>query len=156
VTRHPASNRPHAPPGRCLGPAGLPTVGESHQLESFVDLERAVWQALKDGDAAADARLLSDDFLGVYSTGFAGKSDHVAQLQGGPAVAWYELSSAHIMVLADDLVLLSYFARFGRAGFQKEAEPQAMYITSIWRRQRGSWLNVFSQDTDCHPARLDR
>ncbi len=35
--------------------------------------ERAVWQALADGDAAADRAALAADFPGVYPDGFAGR-----------------------------------------------------------------------------------
>jgi hypothetical protein len=45
-------------------------------LQALVELETMVWDALQRGDADADSRLLSDDFLGVYSSGFAGRSDH--------------------------------------------------------------------------------
>ncbi|HEX2784122.1 MAG TPA: DUF4440 domain-containing protein [Ilumatobacteraceae bacterium] len=33
-----------------------------------------IWQALVDGDAEADARLLADDFVGVYPTGLPSRS----------------------------------------------------------------------------------
>jgi hypothetical protein len=121
---------------------------ESYEIEHFIKLERAVWQALKDGDATADARLLSDDFRGVYRTGMAAKSDHLAQLQRGPSVAWYELSNPEMMVLGEGLVALSYFAHWARAPLQSATEPESMVITSIWRLQQGAWKNVFSQDTD--------
>ena len=52
-------------------------------IEQLVDLETQVWQALVDGDAAADAALLADDFLGVSPTGFAGKAEHAGLLAGG-------------------------------------------------------------------------
>ena len=35
-------------------------------LDSFIELESSVWDALRRGDAEEDARLLADDFLGVY------------------------------------------------------------------------------------------
>ena len=101
---------------------------ESYEIEHFIELERAVWQALKDGDATADARLLSDDFRGVYRTGMAAKSDHLAQLQRGPSVAWYELSNPEMMVLAEGLVALSYFAHWARAPLQSATEPESMVM----------------------------
>jgi hypothetical protein len=119
----------------------------SREIEHFIELERAVWQALKDGDAATDARLLSDEFLGVYATGIASKSDHVGQLQRGPSVAWYDLSRPQMMILAERVVALSYFARWARAPISDTTEPESMYVTSIWRLEQGVWKNVFSQDT---------
>ncbi len=55
-------------------------------LEDLVRLESQVWQALVDGDADADRRMLSDDFLGVYPTGFADRESHVGQLLDGNVV----------------------------------------------------------------------
>ena len=57
-----------------------------HDIEQFIRLEREVWEALANGDGEADGRLLSDDFLGVYTVGFADRRD-VAQLANGPTVS---------------------------------------------------------------------
>ncbi len=122
-------------------------MSQSYEIEHFVALERAVWQALKDGDASADARFLSDDFVGVYASGIAGKSDHVGQLKNGPTLSWYELSKPQLLVLAEGVVALSYFASYKRVRSPTAAAPESMFITSIWRREHGTWMNVFSQDT---------
>ena len=45
-----------------------------HDIEQFIRLEREVWEALANGDGQADGRLLSDDFLGVYTVGFADRA----------------------------------------------------------------------------------
>ncbi len=127
-------------------------MNRSDAIDFFVALERSVWQALKDGDAAADARLLSDDFLGVYASGFADRSAHAGQLRDGPTVSWYELTQPHLMRLAEGVVALSYLARFQRIARSGASEPESMYVTSIWRQQRGTWVNVFSQDTSCEPG----
>jgi len=79
-------------------------------LAVFVELETQVWEALRHGDAEVDRRLLADDFLGVYPTGFAGRSDHVAELDDGPTVAEYELHDARILTVSADDVLLAYRA----------------------------------------------
>jgi hypothetical protein len=115
-----------------------------HDIEQFISLETAVWEALKNGDGEADGRLLSDDFLGVYTVGFADRAAHVAQLADGPTVSDYSLSEARLMVLSDDMVLLAYRAEFGRPG---EAAPESVLISSIWQQREGSWVNIFSQDT---------
>ena len=115
-----------------------------HDIEQFLALERGVWQALADGDGAADERLLSDDFLGVYTVGFAGRDLHVAQLADGPTVSTFSLSDARLMVLADDMVLLAYRAQFTRPG---EDGSESVLISSIWQDREGGWVNIFSQDT---------
>ena len=115
-----------------------------HDIQQFVGLEREVWEALVHGDGDADGRLLSDDFLGVYTVGFADRADHVAQLAGGATVSEYWLSDARLMVLADDMVLLAYRAAFTRPG---ETVSERVLISSIWHERVGSWVNIFSQDT---------
>jgi hypothetical protein len=116
-------------------------------IEEFVRLETAVWQALVDGDAAADAALLTDDFLGVYPTGFAGRADHAGQLAAGPTVVSFDLSEARLLAISDDAVLLSYRADSRSAAGTAHPEPTAMYVSSLWIHRDGRWQNLFSQDT---------
>lgn len=113
-------------------------------LAFFLDLETRVWQALAAGDAAADAALLADDFLGVYSTGFAGRDLHAGQLADGPTVAAFRLSQARLLDLGAGRALLAYRAAYRRVG---RAEDEAMYVSSIWEDRPEGWRNTFSQDT---------
>ena len=115
-----------------------------HDIEQFIRLESEVWEALKRGDGEADGRLLSEDFLGVYTVGFADRAAHVAQLADGPTVSEYTIGEARLMVLSDDMVLLAYRAEFARLDGD---EPESVLISSIWQERHGRWVNVFSQDT---------
>jgi hypothetical protein len=116
-------------------------------LDAFIELERNVWDALRRGDAAEDARLLAEDFLGVYPSGFADRSDHAAQLANGPTVADFELHEARMMVLTDNDVLLSYRADWHRLTTGQCGARESMYVSSLWSRRSGRWVNVFSQDS---------
>jgi hypothetical protein len=113
-------------------------------VDGFVALESAVWEALRRGDPAADRDLLAPDFLGVYPTGFAGRDEHAGDLAGGPTVVEYRIDDARLLVLADDHVLLSYRATSRR---RVDVPLETQYISSIWSRRAERWLNVFSQDT---------
>jgi hypothetical protein len=119
----------------------LPDIG------FFIALERGVWQALVDGDGHADAKLLDAQFLGVYSSGFASREDHAAQLAHGPTVASFSIHEARLLTLAPEVVMLSYRASFSRPSGTNADRVHTMFISSIWRRRDGDWLNVFSQDT---------
>lgn len=113
-------------------------------LAELLLLETTVWRALVTGDAAADGTLLAPDFLGVYPDGFAGREAHVGQLAGGPTVARFRLSGARVLSLGEGHALLAYRADYRRAGRNGD---EAMYVSSVWRREPGGWRNVFSQDT---------
>ena len=115
-----------------------------HDIEQFIGLESEVWEALARGDGEADGRLLSKDFLGVYTVGFADRAAHVAQLADGPTVSHYSLADVRLMTLADDMVLVAYRAEFRRPG---EDDSESVLISSIWQEREGTWVNIFSQDT---------
>ena len=126
----------------------------SNDVDFFIALETRVWSALAAGDVAADESLLADDFLGVYSSGTAGKADHASQLKDGPTVGTFSLSNAQIQILAEDVVLLTYLAHWTRRNAPDKKE--AMYITSIWRETNGAWLNIFSQDTQADDHSINK
>ena len=119
----------------------------STELEFVVHLESRVWEALVSGDARVDESLLADRVPGVYSTGIAGRDEHVGQLASGPTVKSYAVSNARVMHLCPNTVVLSYLAVWSRPGSESPARLERMYISSIWQQQHGVWRNVFSQDT---------
>src|SRR5690349_13913191 len=115
--------------------------------DDVLRLETEVWQALVDGDASADARLLSEDFLGVYPTGFAGRDDHVAPVQAGPTVAAFTLTDARLLVVSDTAALLAYRADYRRVTPAGAGPPETLFVSSLWCERDGRWRNVFSQET---------
>lgn len=116
-------------------------------LQEIVELETKVWEALRMGDPALDAEMLSDDFLGVYPSGFSNKEQHCGQLKNGPTVARYEIKTPRLTQLGENRVMLSYLADWTRASSKAPQRSEQMYISSIWECFGGKWLNTFSQDT---------
>lgn len=114
-------------------------------LEEAIALESSVWNALVKGDAAADGAALAPDFLGVYPSGFATRQDHIDQVADGPSIARYTITDPKLDVIAPDAFLLSYKAEFSRASTPDD--PEGMFVSSLWRRRAGAWVNTFSQDT---------
>ncbi|WP_253913124.1 DUF4440 domain-containing protein [Pseudoruegeria sp. HB172150] len=115
-----------------------------NDLDFFLSLETQVWEALVAGDAAADEALLAEDFLGVYSTGYAERACHVDQISDGPTVELYEISAPRLVPLGPGRALLAYRADYIRKGADTS---EAMYVSSIWEERGGRWLNTFSQDS---------
>ena len=104
---------------------------------------------LVDGDGKAADRLLSSDYLGVYTTGFSDRAAYIAALADGPFAASFELSQSRIFVLSETAVMYSYRADFRS---QPNGSDEAMYISSLWCLRDGEWVNVFSQDTPSENA----
>lgn len=113
-------------------------------IDHFLELERKVWQALVDGDAGADRTLLSDDFVGVYSTGFANRDDHVSQFVSAPTVSSYSIEQALLIEVSGNAAMLCYLAVFQRPG---DEAIHRMFVSSLWCERNGMWVNTFSQDT---------
>ncbi len=116
-------------------------------LHEILTLETQVWEALKGGDPVLDAKMLSDDFLGVYPSGFSNRQQHCDQLKDGPTVASYELKTPRLIPLGENRVLLSYLAEWSPLKDGKARETARMYISSIWEIIGERWQNTFSQDT---------
>lgn len=106
--------------------------------------ETRVWQALQDGDVAADLALLRPDFLGVYPSGFSDRQGHAEQLETGPSLASFDLGDARAFAVGAHHAMLCYLATFTRAG---HTEADQMYVSSLWQREGQGWRNLFSQDT---------
>lgn len=113
-------------------------------VDTIVARERLVWEALLAGDADADATLLADDFVGVSPTGFATRNDHAELLSAGPTVADYSIVQPVLLAISADAALLAYEARYRRCGSDT---LEGMYVSSLWCRRDGEWVNTFSQDT---------
>jgi len=116
-------------------------------IHFFVELERQVWDALLRGDASADRELLGSDFVGVYSTGFADRTDHAGQLADGPTVAAYVITDPRLVRLTESAVMLCYRADFRPVRGGQANDEETMYVSSLWIERDGRWWNTFSQDT---------
>jgi hypothetical protein len=121
-------------------------------LDELLALETEVWRALVAGDPGADGAHLADDFVGLYPTGFADRSDHVGQLEGGPTVASFALDQVRLVPVAEAAALLCYRASFRRPGAPASGPAEVMYVSSLWCRRDGRWVNTFSQDTPASVA----
>ena len=120
------------------------TITSGPLLTELLTLEKQVWAALVAGDAQADGALLTQDFLGVYTSGRSDKAGHMAALDNGPSMDEFALSDISLRIITDDAALLTYRADYRAAN---SADWQVMFITSLWERENGRWLNSFSQDT---------
>lgn len=128
-----------------------PNRTATEDVSFFVSLERQVWEALRRGDGAADARLLADDFLGVYESGFGSKAEHIAQVSNGPVVSTFDIEAPRLLRFGPELALLAYRARWRDAA----ERTRCGYISSLWAHGAEGWRNVFSQDSNVQDAKQD-
>jgi hypothetical protein len=119
-----------------------------YSIEQFVALESGVWEAMLAGDPEKDKALLTENFLGVYNTGFSNREEHCNAIAAGPVAATYKITEPRIMILSTGIVIFSYLAIWTPIRKGKVKSEEKMYISSIWQEFGGTWLNIFSQDTE--------
>ena len=95
----------------------------------------------------ADRELLATDFVGVYTTGFADRSEHAGQLASGPTVASYSVTETRLIRVSETAVMLCYRADYRRVDSGGTGPAESMYVSSLWVERDGRWSNLFSQDT---------
>ncbi|MEU4385022.1 nuclear transport factor 2 family protein [Promicromonospora sp. NPDC023805] len=120
----------------------------AHTTQFFVDLESRVWDTQVSGDPQAQHELLSADFLGVYPSGFANRTEHAEQLSDGPITTSYSIVDARLIEVSESSVLLCYRADHQPSG---QDETESMFISSLWVERDGRWRNTFSQDSPVGP-----
>ena len=112
--------------------------------EKIATQERQVWDALVAGNGEADRLLLDPAFLGVYPDGFADRDAHCDQLADGPSIHSYTLDQITVKAVGADHAMIAYHATFQRGS---KNITETMYVSSLWEKQVGRWINIFSQDT---------
>jgi hypothetical protein len=128
----------------------LPTQG-ADQSESVKDelikLEKQSWEAWKNSDGKFFENFLSDDHVEV---GFSGVSSKAVVVKGVASrvcqVKSYSLDRFELKMLTADTALLTYHeAQDTECG--GHPVPSPCWVSSLYMRRDGKWLNVFYQQT---------
>jgi len=133
--------------GQSTNPSQQLRLSPSKELgeEIAVRLERQGWEAAKAKDTIAYMRLLAEDFLRVGSDGINTKSDEkegVDEL----TVEDYKWEGLRVVHFTPDVTLLAYKAT-QKASWRGQPIPTPTWISSLWIKRNGKWLNVFYQET---------
>jgi hypothetical protein len=123
-----------------------PSVPDKHSGEDIaVRLERQVWEAIKAKDYRTYVRLLAQDFVDVEPVGIIVKSEEekgIVQL----TVDDYKWEGLRILHLSPHVTLLVYKAT-QKANFGGQPVPSPTWVSSLWIKRDGRWLNAFVQET---------
>jgi hypothetical protein len=110
-----------------------------------VRLERQTWEAVKAKDYQAYVRLLADDFLDVEPVGIITKSEEekgIVQL----TLDEYKWEGLRVVHLSPEATLLVYKAT-QKANFGGQPVPTPTWVSSLWIKRSGKWLNALVQET---------
>ena len=108
--------------------------------------ERAVWESVKQKDAARFQELVADDARIIFDTGILTKSDFLASLPER-TIQEYTLDSFTVLKPNNQTAILIY--RATRSGIYKGKAfpPAAVHEASVWVLRNGHWVAVMNQET---------
>ena len=109
----------------------------------LLELERQYWQALKDNDEAAAAKLSDDPCIVAGAQGVASldrKSLAAMMKQGGWKLISFEIDpNVKVKLIADDVAVLAYKVREALTVDGKPVTFEAA-DASTWVRRDGQWV----------------
>ena len=119
----------------------------------FIAMEKEDWEALRNKDKAAATRLLADDFVGMYDSGFATKAEWIKQMDGQYTIDAYTIEEPKVLRPSPTTALLLYKSTCKGTGEWAGYCSHLQYISDLMVQRNGKWEDLFSQDTIAVPAK---
>jgi Domain of unknown function (DUF4440) len=118
--------------------------------ERVIANERAVWESVKQKDAAQFSGLVADDARMIFDTGILTKSDFLKSLPGR-TILDYKLESFTVLKPNSQTVILIYKATRSGLNKGKPFPPSSVHEASVWVLRKGQWIAVLNQETPIAP-----
>jgi hypothetical protein len=112
-------------------------AGEFPPDSFFIAKEKEDWEVLKHKDKAAAARLLADDFVGMYDFGFFNKSEWINQLDEQYTVDDYTIESAKVLHPSANTALLLNTSDCKGTGTWADPCSHAWRISDLYVERNG-------------------
>ncbi|HEX7312538.1 MAG TPA: nuclear transport factor 2 family protein [Pyrinomonadaceae bacterium] len=132
-----------APPARAQAPEHLKMKGMSEQQRWVVEIERLqreIMDAIRDRDAKALERILSDDFVYRSPEGEVNRADFIKNVNALPGrIVSVEGKDLRVRIFGETAVMTGAQVAVLRTDDGKELESVAAF-TDIFVRRRGRWL----------------
>jgi hypothetical protein len=130
-----------------LPPAQGAQADKGALKETLVNLEKQSWEAWKNHDGKFFQGFLSDDHVEVGFGGPTNKATVVSGVAGaGCTVKSYTVDNFEFTALDTNTALLTYHAAQDTT-CGGTAVPSPVWVTSLYMKRGGRWLNVLYQQT---------
>jgi hypothetical protein len=103
--------------------------------------EKAAWQTFKDKKSDEFKKLLSPNFVGVYSDGIYNLQKQVADMQKWDMKS-FSFSGTNVEMTDADTAVISYKVKIEGTNEGKDASG-AYHCGSIWQMKNGEWHAIF-------------
>jgi hypothetical protein len=139
---------------RQRAPKSRPGAGTSSSqavIRQVIQLEKRVWKAAQQRDAAEFSKLVPEDAVMIFRSGIVRQPDYLKTM-ASRTIERYELRGIRGFLPNPTTAILLYRAvRLGSQGGRAfPAEPVVECTT--WIRRRGRWVAILNQETPIAPA----
>ena len=127
-------------------------VSSSDDKALLVNIERSAWEAVKRKDRAGLQRLFGE---GYFDFGSDGRYDPAKVLStgwmNGDTLEDFSWTDLEVRILDDHTALVTYRGKYRGKESGKETSGEA-YYSSLYQKQKGKWLLIFTQDSNLRCA----
>jgi hypothetical protein len=103
--------------------------------------EKAAWQAFKDKKSDEFNKLLSPNFMGVYSDGIQTKQQEIDSMKKWEMKS-FDLSDFNLVMTDKDTAVVTYHVKVEGTADGKDASG-TYNAGSIWQMKNGEWHPIF-------------
>jgi hypothetical protein len=109
--------------------------------DAMMEKEKAAWQAFKDKKSDEFKKLLSPDFMAVYSDGIQTKQKEIDSMQKWEMKS-FDLSDFNLAMTGKDTAVMTYHVKVEGTSDGKDASG-TYNAGSIWQMKNGEWHPIF-------------
>jgi len=109
--------------------------------DAMMAKEKAAWQAFKDKKSDEFNKLLSPNFMGVYSDGIQNKQQEIDSMKNWDMKS-FDLSDFNLVMTDKDTALVTYHVKVEGTADGKDASG-TYNAGSIWQMKNGEWHPIF-------------
>lgn len=110
------------------------------------ELENKMWQAAKDGDKTAFAKLVSADAVMVCG-GYRCSGAEYGSFIGDFGIASYEIKDFETVLETENVKQVHYIVRTIAATPEYSDMAGLFHVTSTWERKNNKWMLIFNMDS---------
>jgi len=109
--------------------------------DAMMAKEKAAWQAFKDKKSDEFNKLLSPNFMGVYSDGIQNKQQEIDSMKTWDMKS-FDFSDFNLVMTDKDTALVTYHVKVEGTADGKDASG-TYNAGSIWQMKNGEWHPIF-------------
>lgn len=118
--------------------------------EEITKKERAMYEAIQEGDISVFEDNLIGDYIAIYSDGILNKEEEIESL-GNLTMNSFEFSNISVMSPAENVAVIAYEV-ISEGDYMGEPFSGVSYSSTIWAMEDGEWKAVMHTDTPSEQA----